>query len=153
MLEVNTISGIAGADIPGYFSLAQAYVIQNWAFAAGVFVGLALVYFWQNWRWVIPALWRKLSAAPSKETTRTALALLLVVFVMAAATGANAQTATPIPPTATSTPGLTIPINTVMTSTNSWIETFAPIAAIGIGIGIALAILGYLGRIIKSAFD
>jgi len=39
------------------------------------------------------------------------------------------------------------------TETNSWMATFAPVAAIGIGISIALAVLGYLGKMIKSAFN
>jgi hypothetical protein len=152
---METLDALKAMPPEGYLSFQQAGNIQNWAFLTGIFVGFALIYFYRQWRWVIPAVRHKLNAAPaSKELTRTALALMLMVFFMtAAATVSHAQTATPIPPTATSTPGLTIPINTVMVSTNSWIETFAPIAAIGIGIGIALAILGYLGRIIKSAFN
>lgn len=146
-----TLEALQATPPEGYFSLQQAYIIQNWAFLAGILVALAGVYFWNSWRWVVPAIWRKLNPQPA--SVQTVAALALVLFLFAAATAANAQTATPVPPTATSTPGLTIPIDTVMTSTNSWIETFAPIAAIGIGIGIALAILGYLGRIIKSAFD
>lgn len=62
-----------------------------------------------------------------------------------------AVTPTPIPPTATPIP-LTIPTNVIFDSTNNWMGTFAPIVAIGIGISVAIAILGYLGKIIKSAF-
>jgi predicted CDP-diglyceride synthetase/phosphatidate cytidylyltransferase len=47
---------------------------------------------------------------------------------------------------------LNIPTDVLFTSTNSWLTTFAPIAAIGIGITIALAVLGYLGKMIVSAF-
>ncbi len=45
-----------------------------------------------------------------------------------------------------------IPTDTIFEETNNWIETFAPIAAIGIGITVALAVLGYLGKMIASAF-
>lgn len=37
--------------------------------------------------------------------------------------------------------------------TNSWMGTLAPIAAIGIGISIALAVLAYLGKMIKGSFS
>ncbi len=52
--------------------------------------------------------------------------------------------ATPVP--------LVIPTNQIFSETNNWLVTFAPIASIGIGISIALAVLGYLGSMIKSAF-
>lgn len=150
MTQLDT--ALQNAHIPGYMSLQQVDSLQNWAFLAGMIAALAMVYFWRNWRWVFPAIWNRLKATPP-ETRRTVAALMLMVFVFAAATATQAQTATPVPPTATSTPGLTIPVNTVMSSSNDWIERFAPIAAIGIGISIALAILGYLGKMIKSAFD
>lgn len=77
--------------------------------------------------------------------------LLLLLIVMPAA----ALTATPVPtpvPTATHVP-LNIPTNTIMSSTNDWIAQFAPVAAISIGIGLALAVLGFLGRMIRGAFQ
>lgn len=56
-------------------------------------------------------------------------------------------------PAAAQTPvPLEIPTNVIFSETNNWLETFAPIAAIGIGISIALAVLGYLGKMIVSAF-
>jgi len=67
------------------------------------------------------------------------LAAMLVVGVVSAA----AQS-TPVP--------LEIPTGVIFSETNNWLETFAPIAAIGIGITIALAVLGYLGKMIVSAF-
>jgi hypothetical protein len=66
-----------------------------------------------------------------------------MVLTFLAVGAANAQT--PVP--------LNIPVNQIFTETNSWMATFAPIAAIGIGISIALAILGYLGKMIRSAFN
>jgi len=75
----------------------------------------------------------------------TALLLAVLVFSMLAhSTVSFAQSATPVP--------LNIPTGVIFEQTNNWMATFAPIAAIGIGISIALAVLGYLGKMIKSAF-
>lgn len=72
-----------------------------------------------------------------------ALAAALCLTVLAAAAGPSlAQTQVP----------LEIPTDVIFTETNTWIETFAPIAAIGIGITVALAVLGYLGKMIAGAF-
>lgn len=80
---------------------------------------------------------------------RTGLALLMVFMVGAAlAFGqvhATFAQSTPVP--------LEIPTDVIFSETNNWMSTFAPIAAIGIGISIALAILGYLGNMIKKAFN
>lgn len=58
-----------------------------------------------------------------------------------------------VPAFAQSTPvPLEIPTDVIFSETNNWLTTFAPIAAIGIGITIALAVLGYLGKMIVSAF-
>ncbi len=76
----------------------------------------------------------------------SALVLAVLVFsMMAHGVVSHAQTATPVP--------LDIPTGVIFTQTNSWMATFAPIAAIGIGISIALAVLGYLGKMIKGAFN
>lgn len=85
---------------------------------------------------------------------RNHVLLLLVVLMLLLVVGpAAAQTATPVPPTAIPTnASIEIPTNVIFTETNTWIETFAPIAAIGIGITVALAVLGYLGKMIASAF-
>lgn len=83
-------------------------------------------------------------------TKWSALALLLAL-VLFAPLAAFAATPTPIPPTETLVP-LFIPINPLMVSTNSWLQTFAPIVSIGLGIGLALAVLGYVGNMIRSAF-
>jgi hypothetical protein len=79
---------------------------------------------------------------------RVPLPALIAVFVVVSALASPyvsfAQNATPVP--------LNIPVNAIFTETNNWMETFAPIAAIGIGITLALAVLGYIGKIIASAF-
>lgn len=54
--------------------------------------------------------------------------------------------------TATPEVTITIPTGIIFAETNNWIVTFAPIASIGIGITVALAVLGYIGAIIKGAF-
>jgi hypothetical protein len=70
--------------------------------------------------------------------------LMVLVFVLGEVAVSLAQESTAVP--------LEIPTNVIFTETNSWLETFAPIAAIGIGITIALAVLGYLGKMIAGAF-
>ncbi len=47
---------------------------------------------------------------------------------------------------------LVIDTNDIMTQTNSWIGTFSPIIAIGIGMSLALAILSFIGYTMISAF-
>lgn len=77
------------------------------------------------------------------------LGLMLCLQVGAA----FAQTNTPVPPTATATVVMiSIPTNVIFTETNNWLATFAPIAAIGIGVTLALAVLAYIGKLITSAF-
>jgi hypothetical protein len=85
---------------------------------------------------------KKLSVTKN-VTTAALVALLVGVFAFSQVVVSYAQTAVP----------LEIPTDVIFTQTNSWMETFAPIAAIGIGISIALAVLGYLGKMIKSAFN
>ena len=68
-------------------------------------------------------------------------ALGVVLFAQAGVTYAQ----TPVP-------NLQIPTTTIFNEANSWIQVFAPIAAIGIGISIAIAVLGYVGKMIVSAF-
>jgi len=78
-----------------------------------------------------------------KHTGTFALAALMVgIFAFGEAMMISAQTAVP----------LEIPTDVIFTETNNWIATFAPIAAIGIGITIALAVLAYLGKMIAGAF-
>lgn len=52
----------------------------------------------------------------------------------------------------TPVPSIDIPTDVIFSETNVWIDVFAPIAAISIGITIALAVLGYLGSTIASSF-
>ena len=74
---------------------------------------------------------------------RTAVIMAVMAMMLTAAMPSFAQS-TPVP--------LNIPVNTIFSETNSWMQTFAPIAAIGIGITVALAVLGYLGKMIAGAF-
>jgi hypothetical protein len=75
---------------------------------------------------------------------RQKLAMVLVVLAMGVVMVAPAAAQTPVP--------LNIPVNEIFTQTNSWMTTFAPIVAIGIGIAVALAILAFLGNQIIRAF-
>jgi hypothetical protein len=110
-------------------TLSIGFVVGMIVMAAIVFVSLP--YFVER---------KKLSR---NTTTGTLAALMLAVFAFGQVLISHAQTAVP----------LEIPTDVIFTQTNSWMETFAPIAAIGIGISIALAVLGYLGKMIKSAFN
>lgn len=85
-----------------------------------------------------------------KRRSTLLIVAVVVMMLIVSIVPAAAQTATPVP---TAAPvGLDLPTDVLFSSTNSWLETFAPIAAIGIGIAIALAVLGYLGKLIVSAF-
>lgn len=115
-------------------------------FAGGFFVGALVISF--LFLAILPQ-WLRGKKVDPEHVKRAGLALALIAvfaFSLAAGSGASVSFAqeTPVP--------LDIPINDIMISTNSWLTTFAPIAAIGIGISIALAVLGYLGKMIKSAF-
>lgn len=78
----------------------------------------------------------KLSSTFSRAQVR--IILLVMLFVMAVATQAQVT--------------LSIPTDDIFTSINSWIVTFVPVVAIGIGIAAALAILGFVGNEIIKAF-
>lgn len=81
------------------------------------------------------------------------LALLLLLLAIPAA----AQTNTPIPPTATPAPptavSLSVDTNVLFNQANSWIASFLPIFAVGIGLSVALAILTYVGARIVGALQ
>lgn len=74
-----------------------------------------------------------------KRAQRHVLMLFVVVmFVLVIGIiPAFAQTPTMVP--------LEIPVNVVLSSTNTWMNTFAPILAIGTGIAIAIAVLTLFG--------
>ena len=80
---------------------------------------------------------------PSLHISRHAVmrfALVALVFALSAV-AAFAQTPVPIE----------IDTNQIFTQTNSWISVFGPILAIGGGIAIALALLGFIiGQIVKA---
>ena len=66
---------------------------------------------------------------------------VVVLFAQASVTYAQ----TPVP-------NLQIPTTVIFDEANTWIQVFAPIAAIGIGISIAISVLGYVGKMIVGAF-
>lgn len=84
----------------------------------------------------------QLSTAGKKFTPMVLAAVMVAIFIVGQVAVTLAQT--PVP--------LEIPTDVIFTEANNWITTFAPIAAIGIGITIALAVLGYIGKMIASAF-
>lgn len=65
------------------------------------------------------------------------LAMLMMLVLVVGGSPALAQTPTLVP--------LEIPVNSVLSSTNTWMGTFAPILAIGTGISIAIAVLTLFG--------
>lgn len=67
---------------------------------------------------------------------------LMLAAILAISVPTFAQT--PVP--------LVVPTNEIFTQTNTWMEVFAPVVAIGVGIAIALAILGFIGNEILKAF-
>ncbi len=83
-----------------------------------------------------------------KEQIKAALAnkafryFMILAAILAVSVPAFAQTPVPI----------VVDTNEIFTQANNWIEVFAPILAIGIGISIALAILTFIGQQILKAF-
>lgn len=75
------------------------------------------------------------------SSTRNRIA---AIFAAMLATTAVAFAQTPVP--------LVVPTNDIFESVNTWLEVFAPIVAIGVGIAIALAILTFIGKQILQAF-
>jgi cadmium resistance protein CadD (predicted permease) len=71
------------------------------------------------------------------------LYFVLIVAVFALSVPVFAQTPVPIE----------VDTNQIFSSVNSWIVTFVPIVAIGLGISIALAILTFIGKEILHAFQ
>jgi hypothetical protein len=73
---------------------------------------------------------------------RTTQLVLLTIVVLVMAAPAFAQS-TPVP--------IVVDTNEIFTQTNTWIEVFLPIIAIGVGISVALAILTFIGNQIVKA--
>lgn len=83
-----------------------------------------------------------------RRATPPALALLLAGLGGFALMFGQAKTAF-----AQSTPvALNIPTDIIFTQANNWISTLAPVSAIGIGVAIATAVLGYVGVMIVKGF-
>jgi hypothetical protein len=80
----------------------------------------------------------------SFHVSRSFTVFAVLIAMLAIGVVSAAAQSTPVP--------LEIPTGVIFSETNNWLTTFAPIAAIGIGITIALAVLGYLGKMIVSAF-
>jgi hypothetical protein len=73
---------------------------------------------------------------------RTTQLVLLAIVVLVMVAPAFAQE-TPVP--------IVVDTNEIFTQTNTWIEVFLPIIAIGVGISVALAILTFIGNQIVKA--
>ncbi len=117
--------------------MEAAIVIFMVGFAVGALaLGLSVAFMLRKGDRDVPGAIRKIVPA--------LVAVLVGVMLFAPQMSTLAQDPTPVQ--------LDIPIDTVFASTNDWMTTFAPIAAIGIGITIALAVFGYLGKAISSAF-
>lgn len=121
------------------------------ALSLGLFLGIIIgaVFMAAATWWMLRE--QKRGKSPLKSIARSSLIALMVallsftmMFGRQVVQIAYAQTATIVP--------LDIPINPVFEQTNNWMATFAPIVAIGIGITLALAIFGFIARMIKSAF-
>lgn len=80
------------------------------------------------------------------------LAITLVFMLMSASVLLADDDPTPEPTAIPQITTLDIPTGVLFTEANNWLTVFAPVAAIGIGIAIALAVLAYLGRMITNAF-
>ena len=80
--------------------------------------------------------------------------IVIVLFILASLTGVSAfaQTATPIPPTATIVP-ITINTNSLLTQINTWTGSLDDIVFLGVAIGIAIAILTFIGAQVLKAFE
>jgi hypothetical protein len=77
--------------------------------------------------------------------------IMLFVLMTVPGAGAFAQTATPIPPTATIVP-ITINTNGLLTQVNTWTSSLDDIVFLGVAIGIAIAILTFIGAKVLEAF-
>lgn len=84
----------------------------------------------------------KLRNAKARFRKKALMTLVLAMLILAPVIPTFAQT--PVP--------LVVPTNEIFSQTNSWMVTFAPVQAIGIGMALALAILGFIGATILAAF-
>ncbi len=120
-------------QIPGV-DLLNDFSFFVFSFLIGFVVGIGVSAWWVLW---------KLGKAPGIKRIVPLLVGLLTAVVAAGDVGVSlAQTPEPI----------TVPTDVIFSQTNSWIDQLAPITAIGVGIAIAIAVLGYVGKQILSAF-
>jgi hypothetical protein len=74
------------------------------------------------------------------------LVVTALVFVFALVVGV-------VPTFAQSTPvALNIPIDSILSSTNTWMAALAPVVTPGIAIAIAIVVLSFLGNALIKAF-
>jgi hypothetical protein len=106
-------------------------------------IAVGIAYFFQTAPQVAAIIIAKLRGVKRVGMLAATAVVALASFAQTAVT--HAQTATPVP-------NLSIPTSTIFNEANTWIQVFAPIAAIGIGIAIAIAVLGYVGKMIIGAF-
>lgn len=112
--------------------------------AAATFVSLMIVFWFAMPRGKTANERTKLK----RNATPPALALLMVALGGFALMFGQAT-----PTFAQSTPvALDIPTDVIFTQANNWISTLAPVSAIGIGVAIATAVLGYVGVMIVKGF-
>ena len=79
-----------------------------------------------------------------KESLQSRLVRYYLMAVAFFLSSVPAWAQTPVP--------LVVPTNEIFTQTNTWMGVFAPVVAIGVGIAVALAILGFIGNEILKAF-
>ena len=80
----------------------------------------------------------------TRETLQSRLVRYYLMAVAFFLSSVPAWAQTPVP--------LVVPTNEIFTQTNTWMGVFAPVVAIGVGIAVALAILGFIGKEILKAF-
>lgn len=87
---------------------------------------------------------KKVSARVRGMAKVRAYRIFFLILALAMLTMSAAAQPTAVP--------LVVPTNEIFTQTNSWLQTFAPVVAIGVGIAVALAILRFIGKQIIDAF-
>lgn len=130
---------LCGLAVAFFSRLIQFDTMGNFAGTASVVGGILIA---AGSAWMMSGVVTR-AIKRSTNSAQLLAVLVMVGFMALMAFPAFAQTAEP---------AIDIPTDVIFSESNFWIETFAPIAAIGIGITIALAVLGYIGKMIANAF-